>query len=152
MDVGYHGRADGARVSEVLGMIQFHVPGVPIPQGSKKSIPHKASGQFVMIDAHPGLKSWRKAVTQAAKAHVGTFSKHEPVALVAEFELPRPRSVRRDHPAVKPDLDKLTRALLDGITDAGVWVDDGQVVTASITKRYGDPGVSVLIYSLEVPF
>ena len=133
-------------------MIQFHVAGVPIPQGSKKSIPHKASGQFVMIDAHPGLKSWRKAVTQAAKAHVGTFSKHEPDALVAEFELPRPRSVRRDHPAVKPDLDKLTRALLDGITDAGVWVDDGQVINVNATKRYGEPGVSVSIYSLEVPF
>ena len=133
-------------------MIQFHVPGIPIPQGSKKAIPHKASGRFVMLDANPGLKGWRKAVTEAAKAHVGTFSKHEPVAIVADFHLPRPRTVRRDHPAVKPDLDKLTRALLDGITDAGVWVDDGQVISASITKRYGDPGVSVSIYSLEVPF
>ena len=32
-------------MSEVLGMIQFHVPGVPIPQGSKKSIPHKDTAQ-----------------------------------------------------------------------------------------------------------
>ena len=45
MGVGHHGRTDGARVSEVLGMIQFHVPGVPIPQGSKKSIPHKDTAQ-----------------------------------------------------------------------------------------------------------
>lgn len=133
-------------------MIQFHVPGIPIPQGSKKAIPHKASGQFVMLDAHPGLKGWRKAVTEAARAHAGTFARHEPVAVVADFDLPRPRSVRRDHPAVKPDIDKLTRALLDGITDAGVWVDDGQVISAHVAKRYGEPGVWVSVYSLEVPF
>ena len=31
-------------------------------------------------------------------------------------------------PATMPDIDKLMRAILDGLTDAQVWLDDGQVV------------------------
>ena len=133
--------------------VEFYVPGVPVPQGSKKSIPHKASGQFVMIDAHPGLKAWRRTVTDVAREHFGEYGRHAPLMVLARFNLPRPKSVKRDHPAVKPDLDKLTRALLDGITDAGVWVDDGQVITLHVDKRYGEaPGVHVIIETLEVQF
>ena len=48
-------------------------------------------------------------------------------------------------PGTRPDLDKLARALLDGIT--GVVVkDDSLVVDLMVGKRYGEaPGVVVEI-------
>ena len=53
---------------------------------------------------------------------------------------------------MRPDIDKLARAILDALTDARVWPDDGQVVTMHVEKRYGEPGVEIEAISLEVPF
>ncbi len=68
-----------------------------------------------------------------------------------EFILPRPKSVKRIYPAVKPDLDKLVRAVLDGLWPA--WGDDAQVVGLLASKRYcgeGElPGVWVEIESID---
>jgi Holliday junction resolvase RusA-like endonuclease len=53
---------------------------------------------------------------------------------------------------VPPDLDKLTRAVLDGLTRAGVWADDGQVVELRATKCYDDdhpPGVDLWVWPLD---
>ena len=65
----------------------------------------------------------------------------------ASFYLPRPKShftkrgVRLSAPwwpVTKPDLDKLTRALLDALTDAGIWRDDSQAVELHAEKIYHD--------------
>lgn len=58
--------------------------------------------------------------------------------LSATFVLPRPKSApkRRVWPVVKPDADKLLRALCDALTDAGAWIDDAQVVAMHVEKRY----------------
>ena len=52
------------------------------------------------------------------------------------FFMPRPKTVKRHMPTVTPDVDKLCRAVLDALTDAGVWVDDSQVVDLGATKIY----------------
>jgi Holliday junction resolvase RusA-like endonuclease len=39
------------------------------------------------------------------------------------------------HPVKPPDLDKLTRAIWDSLTSV-VWVDDAQVIAATIRKQY----------------
>jgi Holliday junction resolvase RusA-like endonuclease len=56
-------------------------------------------------------------------------------------------------PAVRPDSDKLLRAVLDGLTEAGVWRDDGQVVQGTFIKRYcldGEPpGIQVEVWALD---
>jgi Holliday junction resolvase RusA-like endonuclease len=42
---------------------------------------------------------------------------------------------------VAPDIDKLTRCVLDAITDSGVWwIDDGQVAALTASKNYCNPG------------
>nr|DAN37658.1 MAG TPA: Endodeoxyribonuclease RusA [Caudoviricetes sp.] len=67
--------------------------------------------------------------------------------------MPKPKRPRWDVPAVKPDLDKLTRAVFDALTDAGVWRDDSRVVDMRVTKRYEDaeavPGVWVEVQALK---
>ena len=41
-----------------------------------------------------------------------------------DFYLPRPKTVKRQWPTVRPDADKLLRAVLDLMTKAGVYCDD----------------------------
>ena len=57
----------------------------------------------------------------------------------------------------KPDLDKLTRAVLDSLTDAGVFTDDSRVVWLNVAKvaatgrdgratgRDGRTGIDVIV-------
>jgi Holliday junction resolvase RusA-like endonuclease len=50
--------------------------------------------------------------------------------------MPKPRTVKRLHPTVAPDLDKLIRAALDAMT-AVAYLDDGQVTEINAMKVYG---------------
>ena len=57
-------------------------------------------------------------------------------------------------PSVAPDLDKLIRAVLDGLT-AIAYVDDGQVVSIVAEKAYGariGADIRVGAYQLEQMF
>lgn len=126
-------------------MTVFFVPGIPQQQGSKTG--WVVGGRAVLFDQNAKqLKPWRAQVAQVAAAtfrHRGRLD--GPVRVEATFVLPRPKSVKRDRPHVRPDLDKLVRALGDGISDAGnVWHDDAQVVQLVVEKVYGAaPGVHV---------
>lgn len=93
-----------------------------------------------MVEANPGLKGWRSAVSLECKramlaagvapGQAGAFQ----VQLFFVFD--RPKSVKRDLMTVKPDVDKLCRAILDAVSDAGFWLGDQQVVVLSAAKRY----------------
>ena len=67
------------------------------------------------------------------------------------FYLPRPKTIppnKRKHPTVKPDIDKLQRALYDAITETHIWHDDCQITDVTSHKRYADnttTGVSLTI-------
>lgn len=130
----------------------FFVPGIPVPQGSKKGFSARGS-RFVQIvdDNKATLRPWRAEVARiAAAAWVYGRRLDGPVRVECAFVLPRPKSVRREYPHVKPDVDKLLRALFDGITDAGlVWTDDSRVVQVEASKVYGEvPGVHVTIMAI----
>jgi hypothetical protein len=47
-------------------------------------------------------------------------------------------------PDRRPDLDKYARAVIDALTGL-VWRDDGQVTELMSSKRYGEPGVTIVI-------
>ena len=136
----------------------FTVFGVdPAPQGSKKYVGTRrtASGANIplIIESSPKLPAWRKAVADAVKQAMiesGDLSKFEgAVKLEAVFYLTRKKTVTRDYPIVPPDLDKVLRSLMDGITakGEGVWGDDAQVVRIEVSKKYatGESGVAVTI-------
>ena len=136
----------------------FTVFGVePAPQGSKKYVGSRktAAGNMIpmIVESSPRLPAWRKAVSDAvveAMRASGDNSRFEgPVKVEAVFYLTRKRTVRRELPIVPPDVDKLARSLLDGITakGEGVWGDDSQVVRLEVSKVYatGQAGVAVTI-------
>ena len=133
--------------------VPFFVAGVPVPQGSKTG--YVVKGRAVLVDANKDeLKPWRAEVARVARASWADRPRLEgAVRISATFVFARPKSVSRPFPSVKPDLDKLLRAICDGITDAGVvWRDDAQVVQAFTDKFYGAaPGVHVVISRAEAP-
>ena len=126
-------------------MILVRVDGEPIPQGSKKAFV-RGRRAVIVDDNAEKLKPWRAKIAAAADVGV-TFDC--PVAVFAVFYLTRPKKSRWGLPAVKPDSDKLTRALLDGLQDGGLLAQDSRVVNSYVFKRYATdknpPGVRVLI-------
>ncbi len=78
------------------------------------------------------------------------------VVVLADFRLVLPRRLREEldpGPAlVVPDLDKITRALLDGLTGVA-YADDRQVTVLHVTKSYASPleraGVTARVVAVE---
>lgn len=129
-------------------MTVFFVAGIPRPQGSKTAGLTKQGHAFVRDKSPRALKAWRGEVARTAGATWSYMDRIEgPVRVHAVFVFEKPKTVTRGWPSVRPDLDKLARALMDGITDAGcVWRDDAQVVEIDTSKVYGTtPGVHVAI-------
>jgi crossover junction endodeoxyribonuclease RusA len=132
----------------------FFVPGIPAPQGSKRHV-----GRGVLVESSKQLKPWRLDVTATARQAWADRAPLEHAAIDMEFVFPRPKShyrtgkraseLRDDaprHHTVKPDIDKLARAVLDALTWAAVLRDDSRVHTLTVGKRYGqDTGVTVTI-------
>jgi Holliday junction resolvase RusA-like endonuclease len=144
------------------------VPGVALPQGSKTAFISKSTGRPIVKDNNIKLPRWRMTVTAAAieRMQVGDreFPFTTPLAVSITFIFDRPKShygtgrnayaIKKNapaYPAVTPDLDKLLRAILDALTDAGVWHDDAQVCWVQTAKRYRDrtplrgPGVHISV-------
>ncbi len=138
-----------AQEPDAIEELTITVLGVPVPQGSKKGFA-RGKGVQIVDDNADVLKPWRKKVRMAAKfvlADRPGIPKQVPAFAHLSFYMPRPASVKRLRPSVKPDVDKLTRAIFDALTDAGVWTDDGQVVDQSAHKYYADdePYVSIRV-------
>ena len=129
-------------------LIAYTVSGNPAPQGSKR---HVGNGR--MIEASKRLKPWRDAVIAATQEMASTVEQLEgPLTVKLEFRVPRPKTVTRSHPITRSsgDLDKLIRAVLDGITIGELIQDDSQVVNIRASKRYSvDPGVTIYIERVE---
>lgn len=136
--------------------MSFFVPGQPRPQGSKRWLPNGAMKEA----GEKNLRPWRSAVTYEAQAEmrkVGLSKIEGPVFVIVDFHFSRPKShfgTGRNAGVLKtaapffyrsqPDIDKLERAVLDAMTDAGVWSDDAQVATLHATKVYADlPGARI---------
>lgn len=126
--------------------MKFHVAGLPVPQGSKKAFPMK-SGRIAIVDASgKRLKNWRAAVAAEAARNSEDYLYEGAVSVEVMFHMKRakkPSPAHRDHPIMRPDVDKLARAILDSLTNT-VFVDDSQVCKLVTHKRYADiPGVWV---------
>lgn len=150
------------------------VYGEPAAQGSKRYAGHRVdrrTGNNVarLVEQSKKVKPWRQLVTEAAgrariAGHIGLQPVHRPqltgpVIVDATFTARAPKRIpagRRGLPSTRPDLDKMLRALFDGITDSKVWQDDGLVVEVRARKVYpnshpaalAEPGVVVRIWEI----
>ena len=120
-------------------MIEFEVFGRPAPQGSKTIMRGR------LVETSKYLPAWRKAIAEAAtqaNAETGWFS-DQPLEMSVVFTLTKPKTVKREHPTVPPDLDKLARAIGDSCTGI-LYNDDAQVVKLRLQKQYGEQTGAVI--------
>ena len=110
-------------------MIEFFVGGKPVPQGSMKVFNGRPIHQNAV-----GLATWRADIARTARI-AGCQPKSAPVWIYLVFNMQAPKSVSRAMPTVKPDLDKLIRGVLDGLTGVA-YEDDSQVVRITAAKVY----------------
>lgn len=131
-------------------MTTFRVRGIPVPQGSMRALLTK-QGRAVAVNSNSSrLALWRNDVVEAAaKCAPAVGPLQGAVSVRLEFRLPRPKShyrtganadLLRDaaplYPAKAPDIDKLTRCILDALTVAGFINDDALVVALDASKRF----------------
>ena len=130
-------------------MIQFFVPGKPQSQGSKRWLPNGS-----LIEANRDLRPWRASLTayalQAMSATPWT-SQGQPVRLTVTFFYTRPKAhyrtgknagkLKDNAPTFNSgpyDLDKTIRGVGDALQDAGLIVNDAQIVQILAQKRYAE--------------
>lgn len=126
-------------------MFTIVVRGTPSTQGSKKWVPRRnGDGQIIggnlVDDNGKALGSWRETVrSEAAKAMDGQCPMDDPVVLDVMFTVKKPKSAPRTRttwPSKKPDTDKLLRAVMDALKEAGVYTDDARVVLVRAGKQF----------------
>lgn len=126
-------------------MIEFTVYGRPQPQGSTRAFVLKNGPvpRAIVTSDNAKLKPWRQDLTQLAAwamrtAKQPTWIAGEAVHVSIVFTFQRPQKRKGRFKTTKPDIDKLVRAVLDGLTSV-VFDDDSQVAQVSATKQYGSP-------------
>jgi Holliday junction resolvase RusA-like endonuclease len=131
-------------------MIEFHVHGVPAPQGSKRGVVNKFTQRVAMIESSKKVAPWRSDVARAAEAQMflqlikAPFS--GPLRVKIEFDFLRPAThqsarggLRASAPMLhskRPDIDKLVRSTFDALSKR-LWLDDAQVCELHVVKQYG---------------
>lgn len=136
-----------AQAAPVPLPIRYWVPGLPVSQGSKSRNRHG-----VMYEANAALKPWRNRVMWETSNQVikHALTPYATARVTLVFALPRPKAhlntrgtvfprFRETRHTVKPDIDKLTRAVLDGMTYGGIIEDDARIDEIRVQKRYTEP-------------
>lgn len=144
--------------------LSFFVPGRAIPQGSKTLGTTRDGRTYMRESAAAQLKPWRSDIVKIA-TNIARLNHWAPPACVHAhmvFRFNRPRSHYRSgrfahllkadappFPNVKPDGDKLVRAVFDALTLAGIVKDDATITSHYCARRYTAdgqrPGLAVVI-------
>lgn len=133
--------------------IQFHVPGNPVAKGRPR---FARRGNFVSTYTPAKTKDYEAKVRGLAmEAMQGRSPLDTPIVAVIKILMPVPASYSkarrqacldtREMPTKKPDWDNVAKAITDSLNGI-VYVDDCQIVSVYITKRYSsEAGVDVTI-------
>ena len=131
--------------------LSFTVEGKPAPQGSMSGVAivrDDGSPGTIFKCSNPRTMGFRRAVAWEAlriRTAAGLYNEllapaGVPVRLACTFVFARPKSApaSRTRPIMKPDYDKLARAVSDALTGV-LYADDCQVVDGEQHKIYGTP-------------
>lgn len=114
--------------------VTLNVAGIPAAQPRQK---FARRGNYVHTYTPKSADSWKSAIRAEAIKSGVQIGKGVPVALSIVFTMPRPKSRAGEiQHVVKPDIDNLAKAVMDALSDAGVWHDDAQVYRLYVSKGY----------------
>ena len=128
-------------------MISFVAHGTP--KGQPRPRAFSRGGHAAVYD--PGTaEGWKGCVALAARPHLPVLPFDCPLKVTISFTFARPKSHYRKsgelsptapifHTA-KPDADNAAKAVLDCLTEIGMWRDDSQIFDLCVWKGWGDVG------------
>ena len=115
----------------------FTIEGRCATKGSANSFIDPRSGRKIWKASNAKLNAWTRDCKKAAMAaRVPLVYKPHGVHMAVTVEFVRPKTAKQTVPSVKPDADKLLRAIFDALTGIA-YTDDSQVVSVALTKAYG---------------
>lgn len=142
--------------------LTFFCVGLPKAQPRAKA---RACGRFAQVYNPKTADDWKTIIRNAARdawAASGDVTPWTgPLCVSLTFHFPRPKSHRRKtgdlkpgapvwHTA-KPDRDNSDKAVLDALTNLGIWGDDRQVCDGRIRKVYADGRSGCWVEIREAP-
>lgn len=75
----------------------------------------------------------------------------KPLRICLHFFIRKPKSVKREYPSIRPDVDNYAKAVLDAMNGI-VFKDDGQIISLTVSKAYHTtPGTDVWIEGFKKP-
>ena len=141
-----------------MSELTLFIPGIPKAQPRARAT--SRGGRFTRMYDPGTAEAWKGCIALAIRDHMPAAPMDGPVRVDLTFLLPRPkRLMRKRDPdgamycTAKPDRDNLDKAVLDCLTEMGMWRDDAQVVDGRLRKMYapkdGRTGVELRITQLE---
>ena len=142
--------------------LEFFAAGLPKAQPRAKA---RAFGGFAQVYNPKTADDWKMIVrNEATKTWVSNIPWEGPLRIDLTFYFPRPKAHFRSNGELKPnaprwhttkpDRDNSDKAVLDALTNLGIWGDDKQVCDGRIQKLYanapGLPGCFIRISEADI--
>lgn len=135
--------------------VELNVTGLPASQGSHFAVVRGNRAQVIPVNS-ARLEGWRGGVTGEARRWMATkgftespWTRDTPLSVAIIFRLPepkhRPKQLLHER---RPDIDKLVRSTLDGLTKSGLIVDDSRIAILVAAKRWkadDTPGAEIVV-------
>lgn len=124
-------------------MIYFYFDITPKP----KSRPRFGRvGTKVVTYSDPKSRAYEKRVKQLTRDQYNDDPLLGPIRLEITYYIKPPKTVKRQYPSVKPDLDNLNKSILDAM-ESVAFKNDSQIIGLTSSKYYRDhAGVEVKVY------
>lgn len=148
--------------------LSVFVPGAPVekqrhrarvvqPHGKKPFVqfyPDKKSADYEEFAGQCMLFQLKKVELEGVGEDFTLPVRDMRILASLRFNVPRPKTVKRTHMTVKPDIDNLAKSILDALVQGGVIQDDNCITDLVTLKRYADEdhpeGVEVELTCLPV--
>ncbi len=137
--------------------LKIRVIGIPATAGSFVPRKRKNGSLYLLRSGSQKHREWRQTaeatIRQAVKLWEWETSPEDEYSVSLSFLLPKPKSVSRAQPNVKPDIDKLCRSTLDALTVGKAIDDDARILQLTASKTYTgsneQPGCYITVNKLN---
>lgn len=137
--------------------LRIRVIGVPATAGSFVPRKRKNGSLYLLRSGSQKHREWRQAaettIRQTVKLWEWEVNQDDEYSVSLSFLIPKPKSVSRAQPNVKPDIDKLCRSTLDALTVGKAIDDDARIIQLVASKTYASeteqPGCYITVNKLN---